>query len=79
MRVRLTLNTNNGGHGAPYYGIIECDVPDADGQVTVAASLIDQFPEVSPWAGVRRQRLPTVAPGALPASDRGQPAPAPPS
>ena len=48
-RVRLTFNTNNGGHGAPYYGIIECDVPDADGQVTVAASLIDQFPEVTPW------------------------------
>ena len=48
-RVRLTLNANNRGHGQPYLGIIECDVADAAGEVTVAASLIDGFPETQAW------------------------------
>lgn len=48
-RVRLLFNSNNAGHGAPYFGIIDCDVPDADGQITVAAALVDGFPETGPW------------------------------
>ena len=47
--VRLLFNSNNIGHGAPYFGIIDCDVPDADGQITVAAALVDGFPETGPW------------------------------
>lgn len=49
-RVRLTLNSNNQGHGAPYLGIIDCDVDDAAGEVTVAAALIDGFPMTRAWA-----------------------------
>ncbi len=48
-RVRLTLNSNNRGHGAPYLGIIDCDVDDAAGEVTVAAALIDGFPVTRAW------------------------------
>ena len=48
-RVRLTLNSNNQGHGQPYLGIIECDSPDAAGEVRVSASLVDEFPETRAW------------------------------
>jgi hypothetical protein len=48
-RVRVTLNSNNQGHGMPYLGIIRCDVPDADGEVVIPASLHDQFPETYAW------------------------------
>ncbi|HVV86857.1 MAG TPA: hypothetical protein VHE35_27655 [Kofleriaceae bacterium] len=48
-RMRLTLNANNQGHGQPYLAILECDVADADGQVTVDASLIDAFPDTRAW------------------------------
>ena len=48
-RMRLTLNSNNQGHGLPYLGIIECDVADAAGEVTVDAALIDAFPETMAW------------------------------
>ncbi|MBL8623461.1 MAG: hypothetical protein JNK64_19270 [Myxococcales bacterium] len=48
-RVRLTINANNSGHGAPYAAIIECDVADAAGQITIAAALIDGFPPTSAW------------------------------
>lgn len=48
-RVRLTINANNRGHGAPYAAIIDCDVADATGQVTIAAALIDAFPATSAW------------------------------
>lgn len=48
-RMRLTLNSNNRGHGQPYLGILECDVADAAGSITVPAALIDQFPETQAW------------------------------
>lgn len=48
-RVRLTINANNAGHGAPYAAIIDCDVADSAGQVTVPAALIDAFPATSAW------------------------------
>ncbi len=48
-RVRLTINANNSGHGAPYAAIIDCDVADAAGQITIAAALIDAFPPTSAW------------------------------
>lgn len=48
-RVRVTLNANNRGHGMPYLGIIECDAPDSAGQVTIAAALVDGFPETQAW------------------------------
>lgn len=48
-RVRLTLNSNNQGHGGPYLGIIECEADDAAGQLTVPAALVDAFPETRAW------------------------------
>jgi hypothetical protein len=48
-RVRLTLNSNNQGHGLPYLGIIDCDVDDSAGEITIAAALIDAFPETQAW------------------------------
>lgn len=47
-RVRLTLNANNRGHGAPYAGILECDTEDT-GEVTIARQLIAAFPATSRW------------------------------
>jgi hypothetical protein len=44
-RVQLEINANNRGHGAPYMAIIRCDVPDSAGAVTIAAALVDAFPE----------------------------------
>jgi len=49
-RVRLTLNSNNWGHGNPYLAIIECDVADTAGQVTVPAAMVDAFPETMAWS-----------------------------
>jgi hypothetical protein len=48
-RVRMTLNSNNQGHGAPYLAIIECEVDDAAGAITVPAALVDAFPESYAW------------------------------
>ncbi len=48
-RVRLTLNANNQGHGAPYAAIIRCDVPDGDGAITVPSAIIDAFEETFRW------------------------------
>jgi hypothetical protein len=45
-RVRLTVNSRNLGHGVPYLAIIECDVPDAPGQLTVPRAMIDVFPRI---------------------------------
>ncbi|MBK9036729.1 MAG: hypothetical protein IPL61_36680 [Myxococcales bacterium] len=48
-RVRLTINANNVGHGAPYAAIIECDVADSAGEITIAAALVDAFPPTNAW------------------------------
>jgi hypothetical protein len=48
-RVRVTLNSNNQGHGQPYLGIIECDVEDSAGEVTIAHELHDAWPETQAW------------------------------
>jgi hypothetical protein len=48
-RVRLTLNANNRGHGAPFEAIITCDVADEAGQVAVPAAMLDAFPDTSAW------------------------------
>ena len=42
-RVRLTINANNFGHGAPYEAIIICDTADT-GQVVVPGAMITAFP-----------------------------------
>lgn len=47
-RLRLTINANNRGHGAPYEGIIECDAPDT-GSLTIAKELIVPFPDTFRW------------------------------
>jgi hypothetical protein len=47
-RLRLTLNANNRGHGAPYEGILECDAPDT-GSLTIAKELIVPFPDTYRW------------------------------
>jgi hypothetical protein len=47
-RVRLTLNANNQGHGAPYLGILECDGEDT-GSLVVPGALIAGFPETMAW------------------------------
>lgn len=47
-RVRLTLNANNRGHGAPYEAVIECDGPD-NGALTVSKELIAPFPATYRW------------------------------
>jgi len=48
-RVRLTLNSNNRGHGAPFDAIIECDVADDAGVIAVPAALLDAFPATEAW------------------------------
>jgi hypothetical protein len=47
-RVRLTINANNAGHGAPYAAIIECDTADT-GSVTIPRAMIEAFPETTRW------------------------------
>lgn len=42
-RIRLTLNSNNLGHGNPYNAVIECDTTDS-GALTVPRELIEAFP-----------------------------------
>jgi hypothetical protein len=49
-RVRLTLNSNNRGHGAPFDGIIECEVSDEAGLISVPAALLDGFPATEAWS-----------------------------
>lgn len=48
-RVKLVLNANNRGHGAPYEAIIECDVLDRLGSLSVPVEMIDAFPATEPW------------------------------
>jgi len=48
-RVRLTLSSNNQGHGLPYLAIIECDAPDSAGQIAIPAAMLDAFPETYAW------------------------------
>lgn len=48
-RIRVTLNSNNQGHGHPYLAIIECDADDDAGQLTIASALVDAFPETRAW------------------------------
>jgi hypothetical protein len=48
-RVRLTLNANNAGHGAPFAAMIVCEVDDAAGGLTVPAAIIDAFPRTERW------------------------------
>jgi hypothetical protein len=48
LRVRLTLNANNAGHGLPYESVIECDTEDVGG-LTVPAPLIAAFPTTERW------------------------------
>lgn len=49
-RVRLVLNANSsGGHGSPYAAVIQCEVDDAVGEITVARALLDAFPETFRW------------------------------
>jgi hypothetical protein len=43
--VRLVLNSDNAGHGLPLHAIIECQAPDAAGEIVVPAALIEQLPE----------------------------------
>ena len=48
LRVRVTLNANNVGHGQPYQAVIECDAADV-GTITIPAALIDAFPATQRW------------------------------
>jgi hypothetical protein len=50
-RVRLTINSRNNGHGQPYNAIIECDAPDATGQLTIPHAMIDGLPEIHAFIG----------------------------
>lgn len=47
-RLRLTLNANNRGHGAPYAAILECDAEDR-GSLTISKELIAAFPSTYRW------------------------------
>jgi len=47
-RVRLTLNANNAGHGAPYAAIIVCETSDS-GQLVVPGAMIAAFPATMAW------------------------------
>jgi hypothetical protein len=49
-RVRLTVNSPNGGHGQPYKAIIECDAPDAAGELTVPRAMVDALPRLLAFA-----------------------------
>jgi hypothetical protein len=48
-RVRLTLNANNQGHGAPYEGIISCETFDDARQIRVPKAMIAAFPATDDW------------------------------
>jgi len=49
-RVRVTINSNNLGHGNPYLAILECDVADSAGQVALPEAMLDAFPETLAWS-----------------------------
>lgn len=46
-RVRLTLNGDGVWHGGHYLAIIECEVDDAAGAITVPAALMARFPDTT--------------------------------
>lgn len=46
-RVRLTINSPNQSHGNPFLAIVECDVPDSTGEITVPAAMVDALPELT--------------------------------
>lgn len=48
-RVRVTLNSNNQGHGMPFLAVLSCDVADAAGEVALPAAMLDAFPETDNW------------------------------
>jgi len=48
-RVRLTINSNNSGHGAPYNAIIECEAYDDASQIRIPAAMVEAFPENDDW------------------------------
>ena len=48
-RVRLTINANNQGHGAPYAAILVCDAADADGSLVIPRAMIEAFPATQAW------------------------------
>lgn len=51
-RVRVTINSNNTGHGTPFHAIIACEVDDAAGELTIPSSMIEALPAIQRWGGV---------------------------
>jgi hypothetical protein len=49
-QIRLTLNSNNQGHGLPYLMIIECEAADVAGEIAIPAAMLDAFPETFAWS-----------------------------
>jgi hypothetical protein len=45
-RIRLTIASPNGGHGAPYDAIIECDAPDL-GALVIPRAMIEALPLIT--------------------------------
>jgi hypothetical protein len=45
--VKLTINSPNQSHGNPYLAVVECDVPDSAGEITVPAAMVDALPELT--------------------------------
>jgi hypothetical protein len=50
-RVKLTIVAPSRGHGNPSEAILECDVPDADGALTIPAPMIDALPPMTAFGG----------------------------
>jgi len=50
-RVRLTWNSQNAAHGAPYFAIMQCEADDSAGSFTIPQSMIEAFPETMAWEG----------------------------
>jgi hypothetical protein len=48
-RVQVRINSDNAHHGLPSFAVIECDVPDAVGEVTIPAAMVDAMPELWNW------------------------------
>jgi hypothetical protein len=60
-RVHVTINSSNTFHGEPLPVIIECDVPDAAGELAVPAAMVDAFPESAGLVGCVRRDCPASA------------------
>jgi hypothetical protein len=71
--IRVTINSTNAGHGAPLFAIIECEAPEAAGQVVIPAAMIEAFPPSTavaicaghdcPLSTIRRYRRATAPVG----------------